>query len=247
MTIEKPSVQSLFLMMKSNGNDLASGTGFIVVHNDEPYLITNWHNLAGRNPENGKLLSRMAAIPDEVIIYHNRKGKVGQWVPKSEKILIDDKPIWLEHPIHERKVDVVALKLTNLGDTEVYSYSPYNTGPEISVTPGDTVSVVGFPFGLTGGGSFAIWSTGFMATEMCIDQNGLPKFLVDCRSRPGQSGSAVIAHRSSGSVSMADGSSAIFGGPVTRFLGIYSGRINEESDLGIVLEKLVQLRRSLKQ
>ena len=33
---------------------------------------------------------------------------------------------------------------------------------------------------------------------------------------------------------MADGSSAIFTGPVERFIGIYSGRINAESDLGIV-------------
>lgn len=33
---------------------------------------------------------------------------------------------------------------------------------------------------------------------------------------------------------MADGSSAFFNGPVTRFLGVYSGRINPESDIGIV-------------
>jgi hypothetical protein len=33
---------------------------------------------------------------------------------------------------------------------------------------------------------------------------------------------------------MADGGTAIFGGPVTRFLGIYSGRVNDQSDLGLV-------------
>jgi hypothetical protein len=61
-----------------------------------------------------------------------------------------------------------------------------------------------------------------------------PTFLIDCRSRQGQSGSAVISHRNGGSVAMTDGSTSIFGGPVTRFLGIYSGRVNAESDLGIV-------------
>ena len=35
-------------------------------------------------------------------------------------------------------------------------------------------------------------------------------------------------------VALEDGSSAMFRGPVTRFLGVYSGRINPESDLGIV-------------
>jgi plasmid maintenance system killer protein len=31
-----------------------------------------------------------------------------------------------------------------------------------------------------------------------------------------------------------DGSSAVYNGPVTRFLGVYSGRVNEQSDLGFV-------------
>ncbi|MDT4876033.1 hypothetical protein FQZ97_1114480 [compost metagenome] len=44
---------------------------------------------------------------------------------------------------------------------------------------------------------------------------------------------------------MADGSQAMFSGPVLKFIGIYSGRINAESDLGIVwkasaLNELVQ-------
>jgi hypothetical protein len=33
---------------------------------------------------------------------------------------------------------------------------------------------------------------------------------------------------------MADGGTSFFGGPVEQFLGVYSGRINDQSDLGIV-------------
>jgi hypothetical protein len=33
---------------------------------------------------------------------------------------------------------------------------------------------------------------------------------------------------------MADGSTAMFGGPVTNLPGVYSGRINKDSDLGYV-------------
>ena len=98
----------------------------------------------------------------------------------------------------------------------------------------EPISVVGFPFGIQVGGSFAVWSTGFVASEPQIDFNNLPIFLIDCRTRPGQSGSAVITHRNGGSVTMENGSTAFFDGPVTKFRGIYSGRINEQSDIGVV-------------
>ena len=63
----------------------------------------------------------------------------------------------------------------------------------------------------------------------------LPIFLIDCRARPGQSGSPVVAYRSGGSVVLEDGTTVVVsGGPVHRFFGIYSGRINEKSDLGLV-------------
>lgn len=44
---------------------------------------------------------------------------------------------------------------------------------------------------------------------------------------------------------MDDGGSAAFGGPVWKFIGIYGGRVNPESDLGIVwqataIQELVQ-------
>jgi hypothetical protein len=67
-----------------------------------------------------------------------------------------------------------------------------------------------------------------------VNYSNLPIFLIDCRSRQGQSGSAVISYRPGGMVAMEEGGSAIFYGPVSRFHGIYSGRINNESDLGIV-------------
>jgi len=56
---------------------------------------------------------------------------------------------------------------------------------------------------------------------------------VDCRGRPGQSGSPVIAYRSGGGIPFADGSTS-FGGSATYPLGIYSGRINDQSDIGMV-------------
>lgn len=234
LTIQKPSAQSLYLRLRVNGRDLATGTGIVALKGNQPYLITNWHNLSGRDPTTDKTLSPTGGQPDEVIIIHNRKDRILEWVEKREPLYINGQKLWIEHPQHAQKVDVVALRLTDTDNVDFYPYSCAEPGPDILVGPADTVSVVGFPFGLTGGGALAIWATGFMATEPDVDQAGLPMFYIDCRARSGQSGSAVIAHRNGGKVAMTNGGVKMFSGPVTRFLGIYSGRINKESDLGIV-------------
>lgn len=72
-----------------------------------------------------------------------------------------------------------------------------------------------------------------MASEPDVDFNEMPIFLIDCRSRQGQSGSPVVAHFGPGMVPTMQGNEVSMS-EVTRFLGIYSGRINEQSDLGIV-------------
>ncbi len=74
----------------------------------------------------------------------------------------------------------------------------------------------------------------FIASEPDINYENLPVFLIDCRSRKGQSGSALIAHRNDGTYSDSRGNQILAGSVATKFLGIYSGRINDESDLGMV-------------
>jgi hypothetical protein len=44
----------------------------------------------------------------------------------------------------------------------------------------------------------------------------------------------VILHRSGGAIAMQDGGTTVGGGPVTKFEGIYSGRVNDQSDIGLV-------------
>ncbi|CAG2083306.1 trypsin-like peptidase domain-containing protein [Xanthomonas euroxanthea] len=244
-TIAQPSVQSLLIQMQFNGQPLSTGTAFVVQAANGPYLVTNRHNVTGRHQDTGAPLSNSGGIPNEIAVVHNRNGHLGQWVPRLEHLYADDTPKWREHPVLGAKADFVALPLTQLDDVVLYPYDTANAGPAISVGPADAVSVIGFSFGITAGGAFGVWATGFMASEADINFNDLPVLLVDCRSRQGQSGSPVIAYRSAGGVPMADGSQAMFSGPVLKFIGIYSGRINAESDLGIVwkasaLNELVQ-------
>lgn len=232
--IAQPSVQSLLIEMQFNGQALSTATAFAVQTAKGPHLITNRHNVTGRRQDTNAPLSPTGGLPNEIVIVHNRKGYLGQWLFKKEPLYVGDAPRWREHPTLGAQADFVALPLSDLTDVEIYPYDPANPGPAIFVGAADTVSVIGFPFGMTAGGAFAVWATGFLASEPEVNFNNLPIQLIDCRSRQGQSGSPVIAHRSGGMVPMADGGTAAFAGPASKFVGIYSGRINAESDIGIV-------------
>jgi len=232
--IAGPSAMSLFLEMKFNGTPLATGTGFVAVSPKGPVLVTNRHNVTGRRPDNDQPLSSTRGVPNELTIIHNVKDQLGSWRSCREPLYDDLKPRWIEHPTLGQTADMIALPLTQLESVALYPYDPSHPGQDIAIGPADTVSVVGFPFGVRGGGFLGVWATGFVASEPDIDYNNLPVFLIDCRSRPGQSGSPVISYRAGGAVAIRDGTSAIFDGPVYRLLGLYSGRINAESDLGIV-------------
>lgn len=105
----------------------------------------------------------------------------------------------------------------------------------MAITPAETISVIGFPFGLSSYMKFPIWATGFLAQELSLVSKENPIFLIDCRTRH-QSGSAVIAYRPSG-FRRYEGNkviSELSPSKTWEFLGIYSGRINSESDLGKV-------------
>jgi hypothetical protein len=204
--------------------------------------------VTGRDQETGKPLSKTCGVPDEIVIIHNKKDMRGHgtWVKKTEPLYVDNTPRWVEHPTLGSKADFVALQLTDINDVDLFPYDPNNPGPEILVGPADAVSVIGFPFGMTAGGSFGIWATGFLASEPVVNFKKLPIQLIDCRARQGQSGSPVVAYRT-GPVVMVDGLTYQYDVPVARFIGIYSGRINSESDLGIVwkAEAIAQLIQTL--
>ena len=231
--IAEPSVKSLILELRYNGQALSTGTGFVANSATGPVLITNRHIVTGRHQETNQPLSRTGGVPNEMRIMHNRENQLGHWVSVIETLYNGNKHLWIEHPTLGARADFVALPLTQTDDVQLYPYTLGIGDPAILVTPGEVISIVGFPFGITARGCLAVWATGFMATDHDINYGDLPIFLVDCRSRPGQSGSAVIAHRTGGAVSTEQGVQ-VGGGEMTRFLGVYSGRINAESDLGFV-------------
>jgi len=237
MKVEAQSIQSLMLSMRFDSTELSTGTGFIVETAIGPSLVTNRHNVTGKDQNTGEHLSSSLAEPNKIAIHHLQEHGSGTfnpvWIERIERLHRNDgSPRWIEHPTLGAKADFVLLPLEQ---TEGISLHPYDleAGSNISVGPAETVSVIGFPFGKSAGGRFGIWATGFLASEPDIDYDQLPLLLIDCRTRPGQSGSPVIAFRT-GSVPRVNGGVGISTGPTFRFIGIYSGRINKDSDIGIV-------------
>jgi hypothetical protein len=233
------SMQALLLMALANGRAIGTATGFVCESAQGPVLLTNRHVVTGRRQDNGQPISETAAVPDELEVVHHStssRPEVGEtrWASVVEPLYTPEgAPRWREHPRLGATADIAALPLTQFNGVQL---NPMNLeeGPLIECAPGDIVSVIGFPFGRSAGGRFPIWSTGFVASEIDIDPDGLPIFYIDCRSRPGQSGAPVVAFRNGGVVPVTGRGMVILRGPNWRFYGIYSGRINTESDLGIV-------------
>ena len=228
--VSQPSFQSLYVEIQARGKTIGNGTAFVAAaEGGDAFLLTNRHIVTGRHQDTEELLSKSGATPDSLLVWHNASTELGQFIPVDVPLYEGESPLWIEHPTLGPEADFVALRLPTRTDIRVYPYHAKHLA-HMEIAPAQTVSVVGFPFGERTGPSFAVWATGFVASEPEIDHGGKPVFLIDCRSRPGQSGSPVILHRGYRDT-IADATEAAI---MSELLGIYSGRISEESDLGVV-------------
>lgn len=233
MLIDPLSVRSLKLELLANGLSLGTATGFIITESEVPYLITNWHVLVGRNPDTNKLMSHTGALPDTVRITHHGLT-LGTFVFREEKLFdTEGKRLWKEHPLGQ-KIDVVALPLNPIDQgVQLYPFELSLANADIIAQPAMPVSIIGFPLGLTSSGSLPIWKTGHIASDPDLDYGGNPAFLIDATTRGGMSGSPVVL-RSNGGHPTRSGSMIFNGQMTTLFLGIYSGRIHQDIEIGSV-------------
>jgi len=224
--IDPFSVIPLYLETYYKTQQLGVATGFVVGQVGKEFLITNWHVVTCRNPYTKKPTNSWEIQPNKLKVWFHSL-KLGSWV-LNEIPVIDEKGnrLWLEHPSgHE--IDVIALPLQNMTKVKQYPVDMTLADFDLMVYPSDSVSIIGFPQGLTSGGKFPIWKTGHIASDIDLDWNGLPAFLIDATTKSGMSGSPVIAKR----VCIYQTSKTNRIGNAVRFLGIYSGR--EIGDGGI--------------
>jgi hypothetical protein len=229
-----PSVQSLYVTASKGALDLVQGTAFVVSEGGKDWLVTNWHVAAGRGRTDGQPMHGSGATPDTLKVWHNSSA-IGVWRLVEYRLFDDSgQARWLEHPAHGRRVDAVALPLDKRPELAFHPYFLEPSEDELFASVADDVSIIGFPFGLRTAGSMGVWSRGSIASEIGLDYADLPCFLVDSRTRRGQSGSPVVVYSSGVGGHRMDSGWVIGPGPLVRLLGVYSGRINEESDLGFV-------------
>ena len=225
--------------------DQATGFLFRSKQSDRLHLITNWHVVTGRDPNEPKK-SRTAAIPEVLqCLVHARQPRdvEGQeYVRLSALAEVDvrlnandgNEPAWQEHPLHRHRLDVVALDVEDSFSKERHVFNAMNDVKRFeerfigSVT--DDVFVVGYPLGLSGScserGAMPIYKRGSIASEPLLDYDGRPRVLIDCRTYSGMSGSPVVVSHSG--IWMPEGKmtgdSVI--GTVENLLGVYSGRLS---------------------
>lgn len=240
--IAAASVSTIFLDLGTKaGGKLSTASGALVRLGDGPaFLVTNRHVVTGVHQETNEVLSKATgAVPDTMLaLVPADDPNLGMVFMSLEISLVDGDwtPRWIEHPKYGAKADIVAIPLPKSAPpSEQLQRFTYDVGkpPVAYLSPGEIVSVVGFPFGKSVDNT-AIWATGFVATEPGADYDNLPVMLIDCRSREGQSGSPVLFSRQGGMIPTGPKGAAIYSARVTDFLGIYSGRISSESDLGTV-------------
>jgi S1-C subfamily serine protease len=227
---------------------ISSGSGFIYAREHALYLITNWHNVAGKSPETGKCLSKTLAQPDIISTVFRMHANLGLGKREQLRLYLDDgkhEPAWFVHPEHGNTVDVVALPIPE-PISNSYALFPINRiefDDRFPVEVGDDAFVVGYPFQEPIESHFPIWKRASIATEPEINVDRLPKLLIDTATRPGLSGSPVVMQRAGlhGAVQGTVAPDTIIG-TIRNFVGVYSGRVGADdvrAQLGIVWKKSV--------
>lgn len=232
----------------------AVATGFLWRWDSSWYLITNWHNVAGKNPSTGSDIGSFSPTHITFGIKHiHRKEGTSTWfypVKLTVTLYLNEEPLWFEHPAGYQ-IDCVALpiKIPHEIRLENQPFSDIGFATDYHPEVGDDCFVVGFPKGLSGQGDTPVWKRASIATEPSLNHDGQPLFLVDTAGRPGMSGSPVIARIQNLGYKPGNMGSRL--GVVENFVGIYSGRTDDD-ELGVqigrvwkstVITEIVQGRR----
>lgn len=231
------------LFFRETKQELYTGTAFVYEYNGKLYLITNWHIVTGLCPKTKKPITDHGGIPNDLVMTLRTSSTKPEWNSFTLELYNNNISDWLIHPVYKERVDVVAMEL-ELPDNFAGIIKPINSYKfdDFDIKIADDVFVLGYPYSLTGGGSFPIWKRGSVATEPEIDYEGLPKYFIDTATKSGMSGAPVIFRR----VGFHNKSGKNLNlqtvvGEIQNFVGIYSGRVIGENDfdaqLGIVWKR----------
>ncbi len=222
--IDPLTCSSLHLTTMMDDSILKVATGFVVKVDEIHYLITNWHVVTGIDPYTG---IEDEIKPNKLSITYNAH-ELGNWIVKEEK-LFDTKgeARWIEHHNTDYKIDVVAIPLVNIDkDVNIIPFDLTLAETDLRPIVASTVSIIGFPAGISWSRMFPIWKTGHIATDPDLDYYGKKLILIDATTRGGMSGSPVVL-RTKGPYKKKSGRTVLTDVTVTLFMGVFSAQSNE--------------------
>lgn len=238
-----------------NDVSLAKASAFFWKHEDLLYLVTNWHNLSGREPSTGQPKSKHGGVPNKVKITLFRKfpieGRVDKfhvgWGAFSHDLCSDNfsQFSWFEHPEFGRNADIAVLPLGQFPPNWNAYIIPVNSNEfdgDVEMRVTQDVFIVGYPIGLIDECPIPVWKRATVATEPLVNPDGEHKFFVDTATRPGMSGSVAIGiFEGFGDYKKTDGSMAkSIAWKGRKVIGIYSGRLKPHTEmvqLGIIWKR----------
>lgn len=216
------SLQSLYLELYKGGVKLGCATGFIIKSETQYYLVTNYHVVTNKRPDNGGWLDPATPIsPDKIKIQCIAKDLNSYTVIEESLVDNNGTPRWHENNVGSEKVDVIELPLIDTANVKFhpvnYKSSAYDS---VLFTPTERIFILGFPLGLKSDQDLPIWKSGLIASEPDFDQEGKPILWIDAITFPGMSG-APVYFMSKEMLRLKNGQSAIISGP-SKFMGVFS-------------------------
>lgn len=166
-------------------------TGFLYAGpNGTRWLVTNWHVVTGRWPDDPGLL--VGGKPDSPgRLRFTLSDPAGSTPQDMEIPLYDaDGPTWIEGD-RERGVDLALVRLTDPPRFRLPFTQSFAPNSSVALKTGMDVIIVGHPFELGAHASSAIWKGAMVASSRDTSAERRPWFLVDTPGTPGMSGSPV--------------------------------------------------------
>lgn len=102
--VDDYSLIPLFIEMYLEGGSesIAIGTCFSIEIKHQNYLITNWHNVTGRNPQTNNPISTGGIIDPDILKVWFFTNTSGLWIQKTIRLKNSGEKSWIKHPKGER-------------------------------------------------------------------------------------------------------------------------------------------------
>ena len=229
------SIASFYCELLRDKIMISNATCFFVKCDGQTYLVTNHHVLSGRNSDTGEILDKNAAEPNRIKVFMPKKD--GENVVYGEEtfqifeLYDQEEQLWKDKMVGSRFIDVAVLKV-DVDECFIFNSieeveQPFNENTDIEIA--SSLFVIGFPFGRIGG-VLPIWKKASVASEPNYESDeGFPYFWADTATKKGMSGSPVIYYQRR-PVTLVNESEKKVSYYFTKFVGVYSGRIDKDPD-----------------